>query len=101
MKAIFRIAFYYLVLNLLSCSEQSSQADASTTKIEPIAAAEKLTAGFLIVEGVYNSELMAPYDIFQHTIFHTDKTSRAHSLPMQWQDEMWCHYDLHHVIVSM
>jgi len=32
----------------------------------------KLNAGFLIVDGIYNSELMAPYDIFQHTIFHTD-----------------------------
>lgn len=31
-----------------------------------------LRAGFLIVDGVYNSELMAPYDIFQHTIFHTE-----------------------------
>ena len=30
-----------------------------------------LRAGFLIVDGVYNSELMAPYDIFQHTPFHT------------------------------
>jgi len=24
------------------------------------------------VDGVYNTELTAPYDIFQHTIFHTD-----------------------------
>jgi len=32
----------------------------------------KLTAGFLIVDGIYNSELMAPYDILQHTIFHTE-----------------------------
>ncbi len=30
-----------------------------------------LRAGFLVVDGVYNSELMAPYDILQHTIFHT------------------------------
>jgi len=29
-----------------------------------------LRAGFLIVDGVYNSELMAPYDILQHTVFH-------------------------------
>jgi transcriptional regulator GlxA family with amidase domain len=29
-----------------------------------------LRAGFLIVDGVYNSELMAPYDIFHHTVFH-------------------------------
>ena len=32
----------------------------------------KLNVGFLAINGVYNSELMAPYDIFQHTIFHTD-----------------------------
>ncbi|MEM8963537.1 MAG: DJ-1/PfpI family protein [Acidobacteriota bacterium] len=31
-----------------------------------------LRAGFLVVDGVYNSELMAPYDIFQHTIFHIE-----------------------------
>ncbi|MBD3869113.1 MAG: DJ-1/PfpI family protein [Acidobacteria bacterium] len=30
-----------------------------------------LLAGFLIVDGVFNSELMAPYDILQHTVFHT------------------------------
>jgi transcriptional regulator GlxA family with amidase domain len=29
-----------------------------------------LRVGFLIVDGVYNSELMAPYDIFHHTVFH-------------------------------
>lgn len=32
---------------------------------------QPLRAGFLIVDGVYNSELMAPYDIFHHTPFHT------------------------------
>ena len=31
-----------------------------------------LKVGFLIVDGVYNSELVAPYDIFHHTVFHTD-----------------------------
>jgi len=31
-----------------------------------------LRAGFLIVDGVYNSELMAPYDVLHHTRFHTD-----------------------------
>lgn len=29
-----------------------------------------LRAGFLAVNGVYNSELMAPYDVFQHTAYH-------------------------------
>ncbi|HEV2855006.1 MAG TPA: DJ-1/PfpI family protein [Thermoanaerobaculia bacterium] len=29
-----------------------------------------LRAAFLVVNGVYNSELMAPFDVFQHTKFH-------------------------------
>lgn len=33
---------------------------------------KKLNVGFLAINGVYNSELVAPYDIFQHTIFHTE-----------------------------
>lgn len=30
-----------------------------------------LRAGFLVVDGVYNTELTAPYDLFHHTPFHT------------------------------
>ena len=29
-----------------------------------------LRAAFLIVDGVYNSELMAPYDVLHHTALH-------------------------------
>ncbi|MCH8346218.1 MAG: DJ-1/PfpI family protein [Chloroflexi bacterium] len=32
---------------------------------------EFIQVGILVLEGVYNSELAAPYDIFQHTVFHT------------------------------
>lgn len=32
----------------------------------------QVNVGFVVVDGVYNSELMAPYDIFHHTVFHTD-----------------------------
>jgi len=39
--------------------------------IKPILPNRELNVAFLIVNGVYNSELIAPYDIFQHTIFHT------------------------------
>ncbi len=35
-------------------------------------AAVPLRVGFLVVDGVYNSELMAPWDIFHHTVFHTE-----------------------------
>lgn len=30
-----------------------------------------LRAGFLLVDGVYNTELMAPWDVFQHTQYHS------------------------------
>ncbi len=30
-----------------------------------------LQVGFVLVDGVYNTEVIAPYDILQHTIFHT------------------------------
>jgi transcriptional regulator GlxA family with amidase domain len=33
-----------------------------------------LRAGFLVLDGVYNTELTAPYDVFHHTPFHTDPT---------------------------
>jgi len=39
---------------------------------DDLPAGRPLNAAFLIVDGVYNSELMAPYDVFQHTIFHTE-----------------------------
>ena len=32
-----------------------------------------INAGFVCVEKVYNSELMAPYDIFQHTYYRDDQ----------------------------
>lgn len=43
------------------------------TSADPTPAVEEmpLAVGFLILDGVYNSELMAPYDVFHHTVFHT------------------------------
>jgi len=40
-------------------------------------AGRELSVGFLIVDGVYNTEVMAPFDIFQHTIFHVDPGMRV------------------------
>ncbi len=34
-----------------------------------VAGGEVLNVGFVVLKGVYNSELMAPYDVIQHTIF--------------------------------
>jgi transcriptional regulator GlxA family with amidase domain len=36
-----------------------------------------LAVGFLIVDGVYNTELTAPFDVFQHTAFHAQPGMRV------------------------
>jgi transcriptional regulator GlxA family with amidase domain len=51
----------------------ASAAAASWKRVDPppaIPADRPLAAGFLIVDGVYNTELTAPYDVFHHTRFH-------------------------------
>ena len=37
----------------------------------------QLQVGFLIVDGVYNTELTAPFDMFHHTVFHADAGMRV------------------------
>ena len=55
---------------LIGCQQPQKAKDLIT--IDPVAEGEPFNAAFLMIDGVYNSELMAPFDIFQHTIFHTD-----------------------------
>jgi transcriptional regulator GlxA family with amidase domain len=51
-----RFLFFALMLICISCYAQEKK---------------QLQVGFLVLDRVYNSELMAPYDVFHHTIFHT------------------------------
>ncbi|MDW3648567.1 MAG: DJ-1/PfpI family protein [Bacteroidia bacterium] len=72
----------YFLLSLIllftfSCSEKQTElAIATEEKKEALPNVPKpegvWNVGFLIMDGVYNTELTAPMDIFQHTIFHTD-----------------------------
>ena len=62
MKAIF-IAI--LMLTFLSCQQNQTSFETRQDLIVP----NRYNVAFLIMEGVYNTELTAPYDIFQHTIF--------------------------------
>ena len=61
---------------VLACSSpKEGQEVAQTTKgihSESNRPSDTLNVAFLAINGVYNSELMAPYDIFQHTIFHVN-----------------------------
>lgn len=63
---ILGLALVSLALPACARATPSPAADVS-----PLPAARPLQAAFLIVDGVYNSELMAPYDILHHTVFHT------------------------------
>lgn len=55
------------VFSLPACAQARPRAQEPA----PLPADRPLRAGFLVVDGIYNSELMAPYDIFHHTVFHT------------------------------
>lgn len=57
---------------LLAC-DSNQKVDEKVMETEPINPEDILNVGFLIVDGVYNSELVAPMDIFHHTVFHTEK----------------------------
>ncbi len=60
---------HLLLTALLSaCAPTALQVAPLTSQLP---ADRPLIAAFLIVEGVYNTELTAPYDILHHTPFHT------------------------------
>ncbi len=67
MKKLFILPFFLV----LACTPKTEPAKKEII-IERGAEGQTFNAAFLMIEGVYNSELMAPYDIFQHTIFHTE-----------------------------
>jgi transcriptional regulator GlxA family with amidase domain len=66
------ILTFVAILFLSGCTEKnpSESSSASDTPVMPPA---QLNAAFLIVDGVYNSELIAPMDVLHHTVFHSDK----------------------------
>ncbi len=55
---------------VFSCKDLSKdKASLEFTKPTPKLEEGRYNVAFLIMDGVYNTELTAPYDIFQHTIF--------------------------------
>ena len=64
-------AFVLLLLTLIiACSpEEKKIAQSDVVKTYPDLKPNRYNVGFLIMDGTFNTELTAPYDIFQHTIF--------------------------------
>lgn len=69
--------FLIIVVLLSNCKAEVDHEDQHQTQranriIDPELPQKVMNVGFVIVDGVYNSELVAPMDIFHHTVFHTE-----------------------------
>lgn len=65
---------FFLIFSLgnLGCDPAqpaSARDDQTSENVSQGASQDAYNVGILIMDGVYNTELTAPYDIFQHTIF--------------------------------
>lgn len=65
----------------ISCKDNTGKL--SSDLGPPVNPSTKLNAAFLIVDGVYNSELIAPMDVFQHTAFHTENGINVFTVAQQ------------------
>ena len=69
------IALLIIAIGILSCqSKKEPKNEVSLNKnlqekIFPKLDKDRYNVAFLIMDGTYNTELTAPFDIFQHTIF--------------------------------
>ena len=71
-----RLSVILLMVSLvISCKNEMSTN--KTSAQAPVLPKMELNAAFLVVDGVYNSELIAPMDVLHHTIFHTDPGVRV------------------------
>ncbi|NNE27975.1 MAG: glutamine amidotransferase [Saprospiraceae bacterium] len=60
------IIFFTLILLCSACQEAS---ESTNVKYTPYLMEDAYNVAFLIMDGVYNTELTAPFDIFHHTRF--------------------------------
>ena len=77
------IIFSFIAIGLLGCNaniEVKQNNEVSITEEQPILPKKIFNVAFLIVNGVYNSELVAPMDILHHTVFHTDKGMKVFTI---------------------
>jgi len=71
------IIFFFTLLLIVSCNKSKEKNETSdeilkqvqNNKVLPKLESNRYNVAFLIMDGVYNTELTAPFDIFQHTIF--------------------------------
>ncbi len=67
-----RFSLLLILMIAISCGKPQSETKEVVTKSEkifPELKPDRYNVAFLIMNGTYNTELTAPFDIFQHTIF--------------------------------
>ena len=70
MRSLHTLACIFVIVTMTACgAAQSESPAASADAQETVSPGGVLTAGFVGIETVYNSELMAPYDVLQHSVF--------------------------------
>lgn len=70
MKNYFGLLLFIIIFSCQAPNESlSNQEEIIVTKRNVELEKDRYNVAFLIMDGVFNTELTAPYDIFQHTIF--------------------------------
>ena len=64
-----RISIVVILVFLTACQSKSDSIPRNQSPYEKNKIADAYNVAFLIMEGTYNTEFTAPYDIFQHTRF--------------------------------
>ena len=69
MKNILFLLAFTIILSCSSKTDVPLEFGKQAVKVFPKLEKNRYNVGFLIMDGTYNTELTAPFDIFQHTIF--------------------------------
>ncbi len=70
MRSLHTLACLFVIVTMTACGAVQSESPVPSTEAQQtVSPSGVLTAGFVGIETVFNSELMAPYDVLQHSIF--------------------------------
>lgn len=66
-----KVFCFAIIIFLTACADKKSEGknDSDAHRQLPVLKPNRYNVAFLIMDGVYNTEFTAPYDIFQHTQF--------------------------------
>jgi len=67
-----RSTLFACLILFVSCRAVPGPQSNSSSQPFAVDRTQKLSVGIVVVNGVYNTELTAPMDMFQHTVFHDD-----------------------------